>query len=607
MTINVTNQAPAANADSFTINEDQVLSAENLLANDTDGDGDPLGTALVSDPTNGDLVLHSDGTFIYTPHVNYVGTDSFTYKTTDSIVSTSSQTVSITVQSGGPFDLDGRDASTLTPWMSEPDEATYGLGVSVGHPATITPRVNYVPPDWTMITSRKITFNPSILSVGGNTTGSLTLATSGGNEYVPVEAVVTGYESTVITYEVWGVGTSGGEPTQFVTMRQMQVKEQKAPLVSIDFTSDHGLLHENLLTDDTTKGATQALIKSPEWVRDKENSPISQTRHTADKESKVKLTLNFTVAGDLGGKEVEIEGTSAENALKFKSAAPFNLPAAGGAVPPQALVATNNIGGDIRVINASITWKLNVTGRNVPVELGKSESHQIFVTYGTPQVKADGVKDATLTPTPARMARAVKAFATAQEKARLNAGVNDPKPQRIVYEAVQLHKFDGTSKKLKPEEYAWKVYDHWMNAMATGDDCITGAAFVTYAALMVGMPGTVAAKAYAPESAAKPDKAWEYIPGHASRTRTVGMVVQKLGLDGGSYNAFEGTVVYKVGGKEFYFPVGPNMKRSLDSADKVLRVFTQAAWYTTDKNQTLVEGVNPAYAPLAAADFYDVD
>lgn len=154
---------------------------------------------------------------------------------------------------------------------------------------------------------------------------------------------------------------------------------------------------------------------------------------------------------------------------------------------------------------------------------------------------------------------------------------------------------------------AWTVYDSWKDPNAAGTDCITGAAFVAYAGLTIGIPGTISAKMYTAKSAAEPATAVEYNVNDPNRYRTVNRAVQKLGLDGGSYNAFEGTLVYTNGNKTFYFPVGPNLKRSLDSEHKVLRVFTQAAWYTTDKNQAFVEGVPPAYVPLAGADFYSVD
>ena len=53
-----------------------------MLGNDNDIDGDTLivNTTPVSDPSNGTVVLNSDGTFIYTPDANFFGSDSFVYE-----------------------------------------------------------------------------------------------------------------------------------------------------------------------------------------------------------------------------------------------------------------------------------------------------------------------------------------------------------------------------------------------------------------------------------------------------------------------------------------------------------------------------------------------
>src|SRR5262249_2400066 len=55
----------------------------NVLANDSDVDGDPLNAILVSGPAHGSLALNADGSFTYTPDTNYNGADSFSYKAND--------------------------------------------------------------------------------------------------------------------------------------------------------------------------------------------------------------------------------------------------------------------------------------------------------------------------------------------------------------------------------------------------------------------------------------------------------------------------------------------------------------------------------------------
>src|SRR5258707_300561 len=59
--------------DSYTTPEDTQLTVTvpGVLANDTDVDGDPLTAILVSSPAHGTLNLNSDGSFNYTPALNY--------------------------------------------------------------------------------------------------------------------------------------------------------------------------------------------------------------------------------------------------------------------------------------------------------------------------------------------------------------------------------------------------------------------------------------------------------------------------------------------------------------------------------------------------------
>src|SRR5262249_53226664 len=69
-----------------------------VLANDSDVDGDPLTAILVTGPAHGTLTLSTNGSFTYTPALNYNGPDSFTYKANDGQAdSPSNATVSITV------------------------------------------------------------------------------------------------------------------------------------------------------------------------------------------------------------------------------------------------------------------------------------------------------------------------------------------------------------------------------------------------------------------------------------------------------------------------------------------------------------------------------
>ncbi|RZT97181.1 gliding motility-associated-like protein [Ancylomarina subtilis] len=91
-----------ANDDSLNTREDEVLNGPNLLVNDVKAPGSILriDTNPKVDVANGKLVIHSDGTFTYTPKLNYSGVDSFVYSIEDNITPQKSDQarVSINIQ-----------------------------------------------------------------------------------------------------------------------------------------------------------------------------------------------------------------------------------------------------------------------------------------------------------------------------------------------------------------------------------------------------------------------------------------------------------------------------------------------------------------------------
>ncbi len=92
------NDAPVASGDAYVTDEDVllVIAAPGVLENDTDIDGDPLAAELIAPPSNGDLLLNADGSFVYTPTLNWNGVDGFTYAASDGEL-TAEATVVITV------------------------------------------------------------------------------------------------------------------------------------------------------------------------------------------------------------------------------------------------------------------------------------------------------------------------------------------------------------------------------------------------------------------------------------------------------------------------------------------------------------------------------
>src|SRR5205823_6549496 len=77
ITINAVNDAPVAQNDSYTTDEDTQLTvgAAGVLANDSDAEGDALSAVLVTGPGHGSLTFNGDGSFTYTAGANFNGTD----------------------------------------------------------------------------------------------------------------------------------------------------------------------------------------------------------------------------------------------------------------------------------------------------------------------------------------------------------------------------------------------------------------------------------------------------------------------------------------------------------------------------------------------------
>lgn len=93
------NHGPAATDDFYNVDEDSILivSEPGVLLDDEDADGDFLSAMLVSGPAHGTLTFDFDGSFIYTPEPNFIGSDSFRYNANDGTTDSNIATVHIVV------------------------------------------------------------------------------------------------------------------------------------------------------------------------------------------------------------------------------------------------------------------------------------------------------------------------------------------------------------------------------------------------------------------------------------------------------------------------------------------------------------------------------
>jgi ELWxxDGT repeat protein len=107
VTVNVTNDAPVASADSFSVQEGRTLNVvgPGLLANDADANGDTVIAANFTNPSaqGGVVSMVTDGSFTYTPPAGFSGIDTFEYRIFDGIEFSDFVTVTVNVIEGTPI------------------------------------------------------------------------------------------------------------------------------------------------------------------------------------------------------------------------------------------------------------------------------------------------------------------------------------------------------------------------------------------------------------------------------------------------------------------------------------------------------------------------
>jgi CSLREA domain-containing protein len=198
LSVAISNASPVAQDDSYTTNEDQTLSktAPGVLTNDSDAGSDTLTALKVDGPSHGSLTLDTDGSFTYTPNSNFNGSDSFTYKATDSdSADSNTATVSITVNSAN-------DA---------PDAKDDSYSVNEDGTLTETSSSGVLKNDTDLDSDTLSVAQPR--PVSGPSHGTLTLNSEGSFSYTP-NSNFNGSDS--FTYKA--TDGNGGEDTATVTI-----------------------------------------------------------------------------------------------------------------------------------------------------------------------------------------------------------------------------------------------------------------------------------------------------------------------------------------------------------------------------------------------------
>jgi VCBS repeat-containing protein len=124
---------PAGAPDAYATNEDAqlVVAGPGVLGNDADPLGRPLAAVLQTNPQHGSIAFNTDGSFTYTPFLDFNGTDSFTYQAVADTLGSGPITVAITVNgvNDAPRNIFINDNTTPENLVSG---VNTGAGVTVG-------------------------------------------------------------------------------------------------------------------------------------------------------------------------------------------------------------------------------------------------------------------------------------------------------------------------------------------------------------------------------------------------------------------------------------------------------------------------------------------
>jgi VCBS repeat-containing protein len=169
LTITPVNDAPVAQNATVTTPEDTSLSGMLPVATDVDGDALTYAVGGTA-PAHGTLMVNADGTYVYTPVLNYNGPDSFSYIVSDGMI-TVEKTVTITVTPENDAPVAFSDSVTM------PEDTAINIAVLA----------NDIDVDGDALTITAI--DGVAITVGGSvaiTGGSVTLNADGTLTFTPV-------------------------------------------------------------------------------------------------------------------------------------------------------------------------------------------------------------------------------------------------------------------------------------------------------------------------------------------------------------------------------------------------------------------------------------
>ena len=303
ITINDVNGAPVGTDDTATTDENTPVTVD-VLANDTDPDGDTLTVSDVTQPTNGTVT--NNGTDVtYTPDTGFSGADSFTYTATDGVLNTGPVTVTIAVNdvNGTPVGTDDTattdedtpvtidvlandtdpDSDPLT--VSGVTQPTNGSVTNNGTDVTYTPE-----PDYNGADSFTYTATDGVLDTGPVTV--TVTVTPINDDPVAVDDAATTDKNTPVTVDVLANDTDpDGDPLSVDSVTQPTNGTVTNNGTDVTYTPDPNYNGADSFTYTATDGTTTQTATVTITVNDVNGTPVG-TDDTATTDEDTPVTID---------------------------------------------------------------------------------------------------------------------------------------------------------------------------------------------------------------------------------------------------------------------------------------------------------------------------